>query len=296
MVKRKARALTKTTRQTGKSDMSRDRKRKALAPGPRISKSGKKYTEYRKNRSDVKGRDTPITKRKKLLRGLRANSMMGDRVVKRVKNKSNWNVLTKTPKMLRFTHPTKGTLELFGENINGKNRYYVSLVNKNAIADKEFRTKKLALDFAKKLMDGKIKPKTRPKISKTKMLKVKTNFKSPVLSGITHRLVAQEPFRGARRHALLPQSIRNKLPKLYATDGKKDKMIYLKLFSPYSGYTLYVAEFDGKDTFFGYVKGRGSDEWGYSSYSELARANRGGLPLIERDMYFKPKKFSQIRK
>ena len=106
----------------------------------------------------------------------------------------------------------------------------------------------------------------------------------------------KEKHRGLRRHALLTAEIKKKLPKLYATDGVKDKMVYLKLFSPYSQWTLYVSEFDGKDTFFGYVTGTAFPEWGYSSYSELAKSNRNGLPLIERDKYFKPKKFSQIRK
>lgn len=66
MAKRKARALTKTTRQTGTSNMARDRKRKAIAPGKRRSKSGRIYYEYRKNRSDVKGRDTPRTQKQVL--------------------------------------------------------------------------------------------------------------------------------------------------------------------------------------------------------------------------------------
>jgi len=65
MVKRKARALTRSTRQTGSSDMSRDRKRKALAPGKRRSKKGNIYYENRRNRSDVKGRDTPTMGKKK---------------------------------------------------------------------------------------------------------------------------------------------------------------------------------------------------------------------------------------
>ena len=37
-------------------DTERDKKRKALLPGKRISKSGKVYWETRKNRSDVKGK------------------------------------------------------------------------------------------------------------------------------------------------------------------------------------------------------------------------------------------------
>ena len=44
--------------QSGKrTSISRDFGRKALAPGVRISKTGKKYSETRKNRSDIiKGR------------------------------------------------------------------------------------------------------------------------------------------------------------------------------------------------------------------------------------------------
>jgi hypothetical protein len=68
MVKRKPRALTKDTRQTGSSDMARDRKRKALAPGKRRSKKGNIYYENRKNRSDVKGRDTPTRSKKKVIK------------------------------------------------------------------------------------------------------------------------------------------------------------------------------------------------------------------------------------
>ena len=43
--------------QTGKSVKSIDEKRKALAPGHRVSKSGKIFYEYRKNRTDLKDSD-----------------------------------------------------------------------------------------------------------------------------------------------------------------------------------------------------------------------------------------------
>jgi len=43
-------------RQTGERlDFDADKKRQALPPGLRISKTGKKYYEYRKSRSDIKG-------------------------------------------------------------------------------------------------------------------------------------------------------------------------------------------------------------------------------------------------
>lgn len=42
------------TKQTGKSNTARDLKRKAKAPGYRVSKNGNRYYEGRKNRSDIK--------------------------------------------------------------------------------------------------------------------------------------------------------------------------------------------------------------------------------------------------
>ncbi len=41
--------------QIGRSKTSIDKERKAMKPGKRISKSGKIYYEYRKNRSDLRG-------------------------------------------------------------------------------------------------------------------------------------------------------------------------------------------------------------------------------------------------
>lgn len=52
--------IKKSIRQIGKSNLSRDRLFKAKMPGKRVSKSGNVYYEYRRNRTDVKGRDTPI--------------------------------------------------------------------------------------------------------------------------------------------------------------------------------------------------------------------------------------------
>ncbi len=48
--------LKASTRQTGKSHTKRDSARKAMQPGKRRSASGRVYYEYRKNRSDLRGR------------------------------------------------------------------------------------------------------------------------------------------------------------------------------------------------------------------------------------------------
>ena len=50
--------LKKSEHQTGKTIKSIDKKRKALAPGKRISKTGKVYWESRRNRSDLKDNRT----------------------------------------------------------------------------------------------------------------------------------------------------------------------------------------------------------------------------------------------
>ena len=69
----------------------------------------------------------------------------------------------------------------------------------------------------------------------------------------------------------------------------------VKFFYPDFSWTWYGIEFDGEDTFFGYVAGN-FPELGYFSLNEL-KSNRGKLGLpIERDYYFSPKPLSEIRK
>jgi len=73
--------------------------------------------------------------------------------------------------------------------------------------------------------------------------------------------------------------------------------VYAKFFTPDSSWTWLVTEGepDGDDyCFFGYVIGL-EREWGYFALCELEAA-RGPLGLpIERDLFFEPKRFSEIR-
>ena len=50
-------SLTRRDDQIGKSNTKRDKARKAMPPGKRISKTGKTYYERRRSRSDVFGED-----------------------------------------------------------------------------------------------------------------------------------------------------------------------------------------------------------------------------------------------
>ena len=96
---------------------------------------------------------------------------------------------------------------------------------------------------------------------------------------------------------LLTTELRAQLPRLYEQENIPDPTIYAKFFTPDSSWTWYVTEGeeDGGDfRFFGFVVGL-EREWGYFLLSELLSA-RGGLGLpIERDVYFEPRPFSQVR-
>ena len=67
------------------------------------------------------------------------------------------------------------------------------------------------------------------------------------------------------------------------------------------GWTWFVTEFDGKDTFFGLVISPivPEGEWGYFSLAEL-KGLRKGFIEVDRDLHevtpYSPKKISQIRR
>ncbi len=92
---------------------------------------------------------------------------------------------------------------------------------------------------------------------------------------------------------LMPKEVRDRIPALYAQENAESgtQVIHVKLFDPSGRWTLYATEFDGNDTFFGYVLSPITpdyDEWGYASLREIEQT-RGllGLPM-ERDLWFEP--------
>jgi hypothetical protein len=94
---------------------------------------------------------------------------------------------------------------------------------------------------------------------------------------------------------LLTKALRKKLPPLYATEKDPDPVVICKFFTPDAQWTWYMIEFDGKDTFFGYVD-RLYPELGYFSLSEV-KSIRGSLGLpVERDRWFKPCRLSEVKK
>lgn len=92
---------------------------------------------------------------------------------------------------------------------------------------------------------------------------------------------------------LMTAQLRKAIPTIGSQDNDPDPIVYAKYFHPYGSWTWYVTEFDGEDTFFGWVDGD-YFEAGTFSLSEMESTRVHGLPM-ERDLYFKPCRLSEIR-
>lgn len=94
-----------------------------------------------------------------------------------------------------------------------------------------------------------------------------------------------------RGHEFLPADIAAKIPALYSTDGDEDKTIYAKYFGilGLDGWRWYVLEWDGMEgEAFCFVTSPlcPQGEYGYTDLIELSELERGGVTLVERDLYF----------
>jgi|GEM_PF-635417 len=99
----------------------------------------------------------------------------------------------------------------------------------------------------------------------------------------------------ASRYEFFPESVKRKLPPIGATGEQKDPIVQVKFFTPWTNWTWYGIEFDGKDIFFGWVVGL-EKEFGSFSLSELQSLKGPAGLKIERDIYFEPKPISQVMK
>ncbi|MDR2786172.1 MAG: hypothetical protein LBB83_09695 [Treponema sp.] len=82
-----------------------------------------------------------------------------------------------------------------------------------------------------------------------------------------------------------------KCPKLGATDGMKE---HPAIFHYFCGTTdIYICEFDGEDTLFGFTILNGdlfNSEWGYTSLSEIT-----AIPVMNIDYYFEEQSIEAAR-
>lgn len=75
------------------------------------------------------------------------------------------------------------------------------------------------------------------------------------------------------------------IPALYSQDGKgKEAIVYMHI-EALNGWQWFITEYDGKELFFGYVKGF-ADEWGYIDKNEMEDIINNHLATINTN--FKP--------
>ena len=95
---------------------------------------------------------------------------------------------------------------------------------------------------------------------------------------------------------LIPQTLLSEIPDLYETEGVANATCYVKLFTPDSNWTWFIMEVSKSDEniCFGYVQGL-DNELGFFSLEEIETVH-GPLGLaVERDMFFTPTPFEQIK-
>jgi len=96
---------------------------------------------------------------------------------------------------------------------------------------------------------------------------------------------------------LLTKELLKIIPKPYSSENisLENKMVYAKFFTPWTIWTWYVCEYNPEDrTFFGFVEGF-EGEWGYFALEELESIEHFSGLKVERDIFFKPCKFSEIK-
>lgn len=104
-------------------------------------------------------------------------------------------------------------------------------------------------------------------------------------------------------NALLKEQIfdielfKRELPPLYTNENTplEDVVFKIKFFCNYIGWSWYASEFDGVDTFFGYVEGY-ENEWGYFSLNEFLGviASTTDLQAIQQDLFFTPITYKEL--
>ena len=94
---------------------------------------------------------------------------------------------------------------------------------------------------------------------------------------------------------LIPQEVKQQIPKLYETEEQNNPIAYVKLFL--DSWTWYITEISiDNDICFGYVVSPFGAELGYFSLNEI-KSIKGSLGLdVERDLFFKPTRLSLIKK
>ena len=119
-------------------------------------------------------------------------------------------------------------------------------------------------------------------------------------NGTTTTTIWQDAHSGRRGHKLMTKELAETIPPLYANEDVADYDAVLapaKLFSPYSGWTWYITEWDAESGLcLGLVEGF-EVELGYFDLTELSEVTVfGSVPAVERDLYWEPQTLGEIRR
>lgn len=97
---------------------------------------------------------------------------------------------------------------------------------------------------------------------------------------------------------ILSEEDKKKLPKLYEQEKIEEKIVYLKIFVPWSNWTFFILEGEPDDDdfrMFAWVVGH-EKELGYVSLNELEEIRGPGGLTLEKDLYFEPKPLKEVQK
>jgi len=95
---------------------------------------------------------------------------------------------------------------------------------------------------------------------------------------------------------LMDDELRSRLPPLYSQEAEDEPVVYAKFFLPGTNWTWYVTEGSPQDEdflFFGFVVGMEA-EFGYFLLSELQSARTQLGLAVERDLYFREGKLTDV--
>jgi hypothetical protein len=98
---------------------------------------------------------------------------------------------------------------------------------------------------------------------------------------------------GETKMPVLTDELRKLLPPLHSQEKEKDPLLICKYYMPLNKWVWYPIEFDGEDTFFGYVVGD-NPELGYFTLSKLERITEA-YGLIRDDKY-QSTRLSEVKK
>lgn len=95
---------------------------------------------------------------------------------------------------------------------------------------------------------------------------------------------------------LIPESMKQTIPKLYDTEEIKDPIVHVKLFLPQSNWTWYITELSiDDDICFGYVVSPYDNELGYFSLNEIKELKSSLGLSVEKDEQFMPTPLSKVK-